>query len=145
MLAQIAVEVLGTVVGLFGLGLLSLYLRRVGLQRGGGTIDLSLRLKAKTPGRGWVHGIGRFEGDDLAWYRVFSLSPRPRRRLCRRGLAVLERREPRSEERRALSPEAVVLRLASRSGEVEVAMSGSAMTGALSWLEATPPGATLPG
>lgn len=145
MLAQIIAEIIGAVVGLFGLGLLSLYLRRVVLQRGGGTIDLSLRLKDVTPGRGWVLGVGRFEGDNLAWYRVFSLSPRPRRRLRRRDLTVLERRQPRSEEHRALPPQTVVLRLSARTGEVELAMSRSAMTGVLAWLEATPPGATLPG
>ena len=144
MLTQVVAELIGVIIGLFGLGLFSLYLRRVVLQRGGGTIDLSLRLKSATPGRGWVLGVGRFEGNELAWYRVFSLSPRPRRRLHRRDLTVLERREPRSEERRALPHGTVVLRLGARTGEVEVAMGNSAMTGLLAWLEATPPGATFP-
>lgn len=144
MLARAVAEGVGVGLALCAIGLLSLFVRRVLLQRGGGTIDLSLRLRPGTAGRGWVLGVGRFEGDDLAWYRVFSLSPRARRRLSRRDLTVLERRPPRSEERRALPAGAVVLRCVSAAGEVEVALSPSATTGLLAWLEATPPGVTLP-
>lgn len=143
MLAEYVAEIIGGAVGLFALGLLGLYFRRVLLQRGG-TIDLSLRLKDTGPGRGWVHGIGRFDGDDLVWYRVFSPSLRPRRRVHRRGLVVLERREPRSNERRALPGGLLVVRCRTLHGDVELAMNASATTGFLAWLEATPPGATLP-
>ncbi len=144
MLAELIAEAIGAILALFGLCLLGLYLRRVQLQRRGGTIDLSLRLRDEIPGRGWVLGVGRFEGDELLWYRVFSASFRPRRRISRRGLSVIERREPRSEERRALPVGLVVLRCRTAQGEVELALSSSATTGFLAWLEATPPGATLP-
>lgn len=144
MLAEWIAEAIGALLALFGLGLLGLYLRRVKLQRSGGTIDLSFRLRDDVPGRGWVLGVGRFDGDELHWYRVFSPSFRPRRRISRRGLTVVERREPRSEERRALPVGLVVLRCRSAQGEAELAMSSSATTGFLAWLEATPPGATLP-
>ncbi|MEO6204412.1 MAG: DUF2550 domain-containing protein [Mycobacteriales bacterium] len=144
MLAAHVAEVIAVLVGLAGVFLLSLYVRRRVLQRGGGTIDLSLRPGVDEDGRGWVLGVGRFDGDTLAWYRVFSLSMRPRRRLSRRNLAVVDRREPRSEERRSLLSGAVVLRCQTRDVEVELAMSRSATTGFLAWLEATAPGATLP-
>ncbi len=144
MLAAHIAEVIGVVVGLSGLCLLALYVRRVVLQRGGGTIDLSLRAGSSEDGRGWVLGAGRFEGDSLAWYRVFSLAKGPRRRLSRRDLVVVDRREPRSQERRSLLGGAVVLRCCTSEGDVELAMSRSATTGFLAWLEATPPGATLP-
>lgn len=144
MLAEYVAEAIGALLGLFGLGLLGLYLRRVKLQRSGGTIDVSFHLREETPGRGWVLGVGRFHGDELHWYKVFSPSFRPRRRISRRGLTVLERREPRSEERRALPHGLVVLRCRTSQGEVELAMGASATTGFLAWLEATPPGATLP-
>jgi hypothetical protein len=119
-------------------------LRRVSLQRAGGTIELSLRLKAPGPGRGWVNGVGRFVGDELLWYRVFSLSPRPRRRYSRRDLEVLRRREPSGGEHRALLEGAVVMECRVGDRPVELAMSCSAVTGFLAWLEARPPGATLP-
>jgi hypothetical protein len=122
-----------------------LSLRRRALSRGGGTVDLSLRLKDHANGRGWVLGVGRFDGDSLQWYRVFSLAMRPRRTLSRRDLSVQARREPTGNERFALLAGAVVMECRSSSGPVELAMGSSAVTGFLAWLEATPPGATLPG
>jgi hypothetical protein len=119
-------------------------LRRVGLQRAGGTVELSLRLKRPGHGRGWVNGVGRFVGDELQWYRVFSLSPRPRRRYSRRDLQVLNRRDPFGDEHKALQDGAVVMECRVGGAPVEMAMSGSAVTGFLAWLEARPPGATLP-
>ena len=119
-------------------------LRRIGLQRLDGTVEMSLRLKRPGHGRGWVHGVGRFVGDELQWYRVFSLSPRPRRRYSRRDLEVLRRREPSGDELKALLRDAVVMECSSGGRPVELAMSRSTATGFLAWLEATPPGATLP-
>lgn len=126
--------------------LLSLYLRRRLLQRTGGTVELSWRLPRRTPGRGWAHGVARFDGDTLRWWRALSLSPRPRQALSRRGLVVLERREPRSEERRALPGSLLVLHCqAPGQPPTELAVHRSAAPAFFSWLEATPPGATLPG
>jgi hypothetical protein len=118
--------------------------RRQLLHRGGGTIELSLQLKTPGHGRGWVNGVGRFAGDELQWYRVFSLSPRPRRSYSRRDLQVLTRRDPSGGEHRALLEGAVVMECDTASGRVDLAMSRSAVTGFLAWLEAVPPGATLP-
>ena len=127
-------------VGVLAAGLL----RRVLLHRGGGTIELSLQLKTPGHGRGWVNGVGRFAGDELQWYRVFSLSPRPRRRWSRRDLQVLIRRDPSGGEHRALLEGAVVMECVAAGRRVDLAMSRSAVTGFLAWLEAVPPGATLP-
>lgn len=115
-----------------------------GLHRAGGAVELSLRLRGDTTGRGWVNGIGRFVGDELRWYRVFSLSPRPRRTLSRRDLRVTGRRSPADAERRALQAGAVVLSCCAASATVDLAMQPSTVTGFLAWLEAQPPGATLP-
>ena len=120
-------------------------LRRLALQRAGGTIELSLRLKTPGHGRGWVNGVGRFCGDELLWYRVFSLSPRPRRRYSRRTLEVVRRRAPSGAEHRALQQGAEVLECHAQAGPVQLAMTSDAVTGFLAWLEARPPGATLPG
>ena len=90
-------------------GFAGLVARRRLLQRGGGTVDLSLRLKPEAVGRGWVLGVGRFVEDELQWYRVFSLSPRPRRTFSRGDLQVERRRPPEGPEVRALHRDAVVL------------------------------------
>ncbi len=126
------------------LPLVAIAVRRRVLQRRYGTIDLSLRPSSRRDGRGWVLGVGRFEGDDLQWYRVFSLAPRPRRTLTRRTLLVDGRRTPRGPETLALLSGAVVMECRTPEGQVELAMEAGAVTGFLAWLEARPPGATLP-
>jgi hypothetical protein len=127
------------------LSLLVIYLRRRLLQRDGGIVEMSLRLAPGARGRGWALGIGRFVGDDLQWYRVFSLSAGPRRTLSRRDLVVVRQRPPERAEAHALWDGAVVMECRSRgAGDVALAMGPSAVTGFLAWLEAQPPGATLP-
>jgi hypothetical protein len=118
--------------------------RRQLLARVSGTVELSLRL-SQAPGRGWVNGVGRFAGDELHWYRVFSLSPRPRRRYRRSALTVVERRPPIGAEQRALHAGALVLECRVGDAPLQLAMAAPAVTGFLAWLEARPPGATLPG
>lgn len=118
-------------------------LRRWLISRGGGTVELSLRLRERTHGRGWLLGTGRFVGDELQWFRVFSLSPRPRRVLSRRDLSVLRRRTPTGPERLSLQADMIVLECTSARGPVQLAMGESALTGFRSWLESAAPGAVL--
>ena len=136
--------VLLTVLALALLLVLAALARRAVLSWAGGTIEVSLRLKQPGHGRGWVNGVGRFVGDELQWYRVFSLSPRPRRRYVRGELEVLRRRDPSGAEFRALLDGAVVMECRAAGRPLELAMSCSAVTGFLAWLESRPPGATLP-
>ena len=129
--------------------LLAVAVRRRVLQRGGGSVDLSLRARvleagSRDHGRGWRLGLGRFEGDCLRFYPLFSLAPRPCRALCRGDLVVQAQREPAGGERLALLRGAVVLVCSSPDGPVELALDRSAATGLLAWLESCPPGATLP-
>ena len=122
----------------------SLAVRRRVLQRRGGTVELSLRLKRGSRDRGWVQGIGRFVEDDLQWYRVFSLATGPRRTLSRRDLSVQRQRPPTGQEAYSLQADTVVMECTSSRGPVELAMDASAVTGFLAWLEGRAPGATLP-
>jgi hypothetical protein len=140
-----AVEVLlGLVLVCLG-GLLGLSVRRRWLSRSGGAIEMSFRLKPNTQGRGWVLGVGRFDGDELQWFRVFSLSTRPRRTLSRRSLQVRGRRIPKGPEALALLKGMEVVELLAAGTKVEIALDSSALTGFLAWLEAQAPGSTLPG
>ena len=122
----------------YGLGLV---LRRRFLARHGGTFELSHRLNADAPGRGWVLGLGRYSGESLEWFRIFTLWPQPKRVWDREQLMYDGRREPIGAEQASLYPDHVVIRCASRSGEVELAMSPASLTGFQAWLEAKPPGA----
>ena len=142
---MLAVEVLLALAALVVLPLLAITVRRRLLMRSGGVVEMSLRAERARHGRGWVLGLGRFAGDDLQWYRVFSLAPGPRRTLSRRDLTVRTSRQPVGGEALALLKGAVVLECGCARGGVELAMDPSALTGFLAWLEAQPPGATLPG
>lgn len=124
--------------------LVAVALRRRWLQSAGGTVELCLRLTRQRHGHGWSTGVGYFDGDDLRWYRVFSLSPRPRRVLPRRELLVVARRSASEPERLALPEGAVVMECTVGGGPVDLAMQPSTVTGFLAWLESRPPGATLP-
>jgi hypothetical protein len=116
--------------------------RRRVITRRGGTFDCSLRLRPARPGKGWALGIGRYSGDSLEWYRVFSFATRPRRVMARRELEIVDRRAPEGTEVFSLLAGAVIVRCreGSDSGSVlEFAMGEDALTGFLSWLEAAPP------
>ncbi|HLU45443.1 MAG TPA: DUF2550 domain-containing protein [Natronosporangium sp.] len=117
-----------------------LFLRRWLLTRSGNAIELSLRVSTLIAGRGWAPGFARLVGEQLRWYRMFSLSPRPRRVLMRRGLVVESRRSPTGSERFSLPEDWVILRCISFQAPVELAMAPATLTGFLSWIEASPPG-----
>jgi hypothetical protein len=117
-----------------------LFARRA-LIAGGGTIRLSLRVSTMLDGRGWSPGFGRFAGDELRCYRIFSFAIRPKRVLSRQGLVVERRRSPEGQERFSMPADWVILRCLSHQAPVEIAMAQSTVTGFLSWLEAAPPGA----
>lgn len=136
------------ILGVIGIGFLVLLvvvgllvLRRYVIARLTGTIRLYVRVSTLVPGRGWAPGFARFAGDQLRWYRLFSLAVRPRRVLTRRGLAVENRRSPTGSELLSLPPDWVILRCTSHHAPVEIAMSPMTVAGFLSWLEAAPPGA----
>ncbi|HYG93506.1 MAG TPA: DUF2550 domain-containing protein [Nocardioides sp.] len=122
----------------WGLGLL---VRRRILARHGGTFELSHRLHTDKPGRGWVLGMGRYSGERLEWFRIFTLDPRPKQVWLREQLAYDGRREPLGAEQASLYPDHLVIRCQSPQGLVELAMSAASLTGFQSWLEAKPPGA----
>ena len=141
---MLPLEVVLGVVLVAGALLLSVSLRRRWLSREGGAIEMSLRLNPRSHGRGWVLGVGRYDGDDLQWFRVFSLSTRPRRRLSRRELQVVRRRSATGPEAMALIKGMEVVELRAGGARVEIGLEPSAITGFLAWLESQPPGATIP-
>lgn len=122
---------------LYGAGLI---VRRRLLSRHGGTFELSHRYRTDRPERGWVLGLGRYSGETLEWFRVFSISPWPKHSWSREELEYDGRREPLGAEQASLYPDHLVIRCQSPDGVVELAMSVASLTGFQSWLEAMPPG-----
>lgn len=128
------------------LGLGYLAVRRVRLMRGGG-VDVCLRrrpalLSRSGPfdGLGWHFGVGRYRGDELAWFRLTSFRPRASVVLDRSELEIVERRPPTAAEAYEIPQAASVLLCRVQGGELELAMAPGVLTGFLSWLESAPPG-----
>ena len=122
---------------------LSLVVRRRWLSRHGGTFEFSVRVRSQRAGRGWILGLGRYSGDALEWFRIFSLSTRPKLRFRRADLEYVGRRDPGGVEAYSLYSGHVVVSCRTPNGPLEVAMSPEALTGFLAWLESAPPGQRL--
>jgi hypothetical protein len=139
---QWLLDAAGVLLGLVLLYGVALVIRRRVLSRNGGTFELSYRVRTEKGGRGWLLGLGRYSGDDLEWFRIFSLSPRPKRVLRRPDLHYETRREPAGVEQMSLYPDAVVVQCKTPEGTLELAMGEQALMGFQSWLESGPPGPT---
>lgn len=122
-------------------------LRRWILVRRGGAVECYLRAVGVRGRRGsWRIGFGRYGTENLGWFPIFSLRPRPTAKLSRRGLVVVGRRAPHQGE--DLPADLTVLRIgwADEDGadpheaSYEIAMNEGTLTGFLSWLESMPPG-----
>ena len=122
---------------------LALVIRRRWISRHGGTFEFSVRVRSTKAGRGWVLGVGRYSGDILEWFRIFSLAPGPKLVFQRSDLEYVGRREPVGAEAYSLYSGHIIVECRMPSGLVEVAMSPRALTGFLAWLEAAPPGQRL--
>ncbi|MDQ2707139.1 MAG: DUF2550 domain-containing protein [Actinomycetota bacterium] len=135
-------EIIGVALLLVLVVLGSLVFRRLRLVRSGGA-DVSLRrvrASAPTSTRGWNLGVLRYQGDEIAWFRVISLSGGAEVRLSRRELEITDRRAPGPSEEYVVPMDATVLRCRDGRRTVELAMAPDVLTGFLSWLESPPPG-----
>jgi hypothetical protein len=122
---------------------LALVIRRRWISRAGGTFEFSVRVRSTRAGRGWVLGVGRYSGDHLEWFRIFSLAPGPKRVFRRSELEYAGHREAAGAEAYSLYSGHIIVLCHTPDGQVEVAMSSDALTGFLAWLEAAPPGQRL--
>lgn len=118
----------------------ALVVRRRALARHGGTFELSVRPGTAAEGKGWVLGLGRYSGDTLEWFRIFSLAPRPKHAWSRDRMTYDGRRDTDEGERGLLFPGHVVIRCTTPDGEVELALSPQSLTGFQAWLESRSPG-----
>lgn len=137
---QWVLDVVGVLVVLIALFAVALVVRRRMLSRNGGTFELSYRARPERAGRGWVLGLGRYAGEDLQWFRIFSLSPRPQAVWQRSRLTLQGRREAHGHEQMSLYADHVIVVLHDRGQEIELAMNAKTMMGFQSWVESAPPG-----
>jgi len=115
-----------------------LAIRRMLLDRGGGTVECALR----RPGGTWRLGVAAYEEDELRWYDAVGVLLSPEEVLARRTLSVASRREVYPAEAALLGQGMVVVSctVGEMPETVELAMTEDALTGFLAWLESAPPG-----
>jgi hypothetical protein len=134
----------------------ALAIRRFLLERGGGTVECGLRRPA---GRGtWRLGVVSYQRDELYWYDALGVLLRPEQVFYRRQLTVVSRRPSLPAEESTFGPGHIVVEICTGAPpdrphqgprpepadeHVELAMTDQALTGFLSWLEASPPGSHL--
>lgn len=136
-------DAVGLLVAAAVLVVVALIVRRRLLARGGGTFELSINKRpASGPkaGRGWTLGVGRFAGERLEWFRVFSLSARPQIVLERGHVEVSGRRDPEGPEVFALYAGNIIVECWTDDGRMQLGLSPESLTGLLAWLESGPPG-----
>lgn len=123
-------------------------LRRLVLIRSGGAIECYLRMRGAKGRRGsWRVGFGRYGTQNLGWFPVLSLRPRPTVRLSRRGLVVVDRRSPEPGDA-PLPVDMTIVEIGwmaedgsdPQKAVYELAMGEGQLTGFLSWIESMPPG-----
>lgn len=137
---EVLLDALGIALLLALLYGVALIVRRRVLARPGGTFELSYRAHPGAEGRGWLLGLGRYAGENLEWFRIFSLSPRPKRVWGRADLEYAGRRDPTGAEILSLYADHVVVTCRTSRGNLELAMDPGSLMGFQSWLEAMPPG-----
>lgn len=119
--------------------IVGLYVRRRWLSNRGGVFDCALRVKLDQPA--WMLGMARYEGNTLEWYRIFSVSLRPKLVVRRGSLELLDRRLPDEMEALALYASSEIVRMRVLGAEpysVELAMTTDSVVGMMSWVEAGP-------
>lgn len=117
-----------------------LLVRRRILTRSGGAFDMSVTCGTESQVKGWMHGLAVYGDTELAWFRTFSLSWRPRYRFTRGDVLIEGRREPIGREVYAIHAGHLIVTTDNAAGVKQFAMSSHALTGLLSWLESSPPG-----
>lgn len=108
--------------------------RRFNLRRALGTVDASICVA----GNSWQMGVCRYQDNDLEWFRLASLSVRPKHTFRRSSLELTGRRQPTESELVKVQPETVIVELRYEGQDVLLAMRFDAYTGLSSWLEAGP-------
>lgn len=99
-----------------------------------GGIPLAMRIQNDS----WRLGVGRYAGDELLWYGAFRPGRRPTRALRRSDLEITGQRGRRPAEP-MLPVGSVVVECRVGDDSISLALSAAAVTGFLSWLEASAP------
>lgn len=119
-----------------------LMLRQMVASRSRGAFECALRRRGLVGGTTWQHGLMRFGGDRLRWFRAFSVRPTPEVVILRAQICEVFRE--RISSRMQAEPDSYLVEFRLRDGReisaVVDLVSGAALN---SWLEAAPTGSVL--
>ena len=144
MSAQLALAIALVAAAIVFAGVACLALRSRVIARHGGIIECGLR---QAPSAQWRQGLAEFQRSQLCWHPAVSLRLRPKACFDRAGLAIARCRRPTDAEAARFGAEVIVAECEVRHGQptgpgdigrIELAMSQSAFTGLLAWLESSP-------
>lgn len=94
----------------------------------------------RTPTSVWKVGVARFHADTFQWYRVFSLSLRPKMTFRRGETVVGTVHAARGGEGSGVFPGHIIVELAAPLEGTSLAMARPDLNAFTSWTEASPPG-----
>lgn len=107
---------------------------RLVTQRSKGTPVIVRRLPAKGT-HGWRHGVIRYHGDQLEYFKLRSLSPTPDVVLHRRELVLSGRREKTDAEEKFMQENRKIVILKTPRTVCEWALDAHSEMALLAWLE----------
>lgn len=100
--------------------------------------NVILRVLPQSGVHGWRHGTLRYNGNDLEYFKLRSLSPMADIILNRLSVTLLNRRDPTTEEAAFMSPGLKVLHIKSKNEEIELSFDQHSEMAFTAWLEAAP-------
>lgn len=87
---------------------------------------------------GWRHGSFRYNGNDLEYFKLRSLSPMADLILNRLSVTLLDRRDPAADEAVFMSQGLKILHIKSKNDQIELALDAHGEMAFTAWLEAAP-------
>lgn len=97
-----------------------------------------LRHLPQTGVHGWRHGTLRYNGNDLEYFKLRSLSPMADLILNRLSVVLLERRNPTAEEADFMFEQVHILKIWNKDEEIELGMDAHGEMAFTAWLESAP-------
>lgn len=94
-------------------------------------------LHREAPGP-WRHGVVRYRGDSLEFFKLRSLSPRPDLVVDRCRASVKDQRMGGDEDPVIIDKDDVILSLSNAKGVHEFALAHHAAKAAIAWVESAP-------
>lgn len=106
-------------------------------QRSRGTTVI-LRHLPQNGVHGWRHGSLRYNGNDLEYFKLRSLSPMADVIFNRLSVSLLSRREPSADEAVFMSSGTYILKIKVKEEELELGFNPHGVMAFTAWLEAAP-------